>query len=566
MRKPQKFLLPIIAAITLVALAACSSPGTSSDNSSPSTNTSSAHDGGTLHLTAASAGGTLDPQVNYTLQYWQLYQGAYDGLVTYARVGGARSEDIVPDLATAMPKVSADGKTYTFVLRHGVKFSTGKTVTTTDVVDSFQRLFKVSSPNAGSWYNVIVGADACLKTPASCTLAGGVVADASTNTITFNLTQADPEFEAQLAMPFASIIPATSPAKDSGTTPIPTTGPYYFASYSPTGSLVMKRNPYFTQWSAEAEPAGYPNEIVESFGLTAEAEVTAVENGQADWMYDTPPSDRLVEISTKYSSQAHVNPLTAMWYLALNTNIAPFNNQDARQAINWAVNRASIVKLYGGTSLAQPACTILPPGFPGHVNTCAYTQGGGSTWSAPDLAKAKALVAKSGTAGQSIGVVVQNDSVNEGIGLYMVSLLNQLGYKATLKPLSDNIQYNYIQNTSNHVQLSLTQWYQDYPAASDFLQVLLSCASFHPGSDSSINIAGYCNKNLDAQMSSADTQGLTDPKAANAEWGSIDKAYMAESPLVPLFTPKLVDFTSSRVKNYEFSAQYYMLVDQVWLK
>ncbi len=452
------------------------------------------------------------------------------------------------------------------MLRKGVKFSTGKEVTTGDVVASFQRLFKVSSPNAGSWYNVIVGANACLKTPKTCTLDGGVVADASTNTITFNLTQADPEFEAQLAMPFASVIPAGTAAKDLGTTPIPTTGPYYFASYSPTSSLVMKRNTYFKQWSADAEPVGYPDEIDETFGLTAEAEVTAVENGQADWMYDTPPSDRLGEISTKYSSQAHVNPLTAMWYLALNTNIAPFNNVDARQAINWAVDRASIVKLYGGTSLAQPACTILPPEFPGHVNTCAYTKGGGSTWKAPDLAKAKALVASSGTAGQSIGVVVQNDSVNQSIGLYMVSILNQLGYKATLKPLSDNIQYNYIQNTKNHVQLSLTQWYQDYPAASDFLQVLLSCASFHPGSDSSINIAGYCNKTLDAQMTAADTQGVSDPKAANAAWGSIDKAYMAESPLVPLFTPKLVDFTSSRVQNYQFSAQYYLLVDRVWLK
>jgi len=565
MRNPKKFLLPIVAALSLVALAACTSSGTTGGAGAPSANPA-AHEGGTLHLVAASAGGTLDPQVNYTLQYWQLYQGAYDGLITYARTGGAKSEVIVPDLATALPTVSADGKTYTFTLRKGIKFSTGKTVTTTDVVDSFRRLFKVSSPNAGSWYNVIVGADACLKKPASCTLDGGVVADAGSNTVTFNLTQPDPEFEAQLAMPFASVLPATTPAKDLGTTPIPTTGPYYFASYSPTKSLVMKRNTYFKPWSADASPVGYPDEIDETFGLTAEAEVTAVENGQADWMYDTPPSDRLVEISNKYSSQAHVNPLTAMWYLGLNTNIAPFNNEQARQAINWAVDRSSIVKLYGGTSLAQPACTILPPNFPGHVNTCAYTKGGGDTWKAPDLTKAKQLVAQSGTAGQSIGVVVQNDSVNQSIGLYMVSLLNQLGYKATLKPLSDNIQYNYIQNTNNHVQMSLTQWYQDYPAASDFLQVLLSCASFHPGSDSSINIAGYCNKDLDAQMTAADTQGLTDQKGADAAWGSIDKAYMAESPLVPLFTPKLVDFTSSRVKNYEFSAQYYMLVDQVWLK
>ncbi|HWD63504.1 MAG TPA: ABC transporter substrate-binding protein [Humibacter sp.] len=562
MRTITKTLVSVIAAASLLVLAACSS-----DSSTDSGGGSGGqHTGGTLHLTAQSAGGTLDPQVNYTLQYWQLYQGTYDGLLTYARVGGKKSEDIVPDLATAMPKVSADGKTYTFQLRKGITFSNGKAVTTADVVASFQRLFKVSSPNAGSWYNVIVGADACLKTPASCTLNGGVVADASTNTITFNLTQADPEFEAQLAMPFASVLPAGTKAKDEGTTPIPTTGPYYFASYSPNKALVMKRNTHFKSWSAEAAPVGYPNEIDETFGLTAEAEVTAIENGQADWMYDTPPSDRLSEISSKYASQTHVTPLTALWYLALNTNIAPFNNEKARQAINWAIDRSAVVKLYGGTSLASPACTILPPDFPGHADFCDYTKNGGNTWTAADVDKAKQLIQQSGTAGQSVGVVVQNDSVNKGIGLYLVSLLNQLGYKATLKALSNNIQYNYIQNTGNHVQMSLTQWYQDYPAASDFLRVLLSCASFHPNSDSSINIAGYCNTGLDAQMAKADDEGLTDPTAADAAWGEIDKAYMGESPLVPLFNPKLIDFTSNRVSNYQFSDQYYMLVDQLWLK
>ena len=122
----------------------------------------SQHAGGTLHLVAQTAGGTLDPQVNYTLQYWQLYQATYDGLVSFQKSGGSASFNVVPDLATAMPKVTNGGKTYTFTLRKGVKFSNGRTVTVADVVASFQRLFKVSNPNAGSWYNVIVGGNACL--------------------------------------------------------------------------------------------------------------------------------------------------------------------------------------------------------------------------------------------------------------------------------------------------------------------------------------------------------------------------------------------------------------------
>jgi peptide/nickel transport system substrate-binding protein len=271
-------------------------------------------------------------------------------------------------------------------------------------------------------------------------------------------------------------------------------------------------------------------------------------------------------MGTKYQKQVHVNPLTAFFYLTLNTNLAPFNNQLARQAINWAIDRAAAVRLYGGTNLAQPACTVLPAGFPGHVNFCDYTKGGGASWTAPDIEKAKQLVQQSGTAGQQVAVVVQEDEVNKAIGEYVQSLLNQIGYKATLKPLSANIQFTYIQNTKNKVQLALTSWYQDYPAASDYLNVLLSCASYHPGSDSSINISGFCDKGVDAQMQDALKTEQIGMPAANQKWGQVDQAVMQKSPLVPLFNPKLVDFVSTKVGNYQFSKQFYMLVSQLWVK
>jgi peptide/nickel transport system substrate-binding protein len=87
-----------------------------------------------------------------------------------------------------------------------------------------------------------------------------------------------------------------------------------------------------------------------------------------------------------------------------------------------------------------------------------------------------------------------------------------------VKPISGNIQFTYIQNTKNKVQISVTQWYQDYPAASDFLDVLLGCASFTPNSDSSINMAGYCNKAFDKKMATAKALGVTDAVAANKMW------------------------------------------------
>ena len=525
------------------------------------------HAGGTLHLLATGAGGTLDPQVNYTLQYWQLYQATYDGLVAFEKVSGEDSFNVVPDLATKMPTVTNGGKTYTFTLRSGIKFSNGQTVTVKDVQASFQRLFKVSNPNAGSWYNDIVGGPACVTTPKTCTLTGGVSVNAATSSIVINLIAPDSEFLDQLAVPFGSILPADTPPTDQGDTPIPGTGAYEFKSYNPNSALVMVKNPYFKVWSAAAQPEGYPKEIEQTFGEPVESEVTSVENNQADWIFDPIPADRLSEISTKYASQVHVHTLTADWYAPLNVNIAPFNNLKARQAINYAINKNSVVSLYGGKELGVPTCTILPPSFPGYSPYCAYNSSSGATYSGPDLAKAKALVQASGTAGDKVAVVAQNDPVDEAVGEYIQSVLNSIGYKASIKPLSQNIEFNYIQNTNNKVQISVTQWYQDYPAASDFLKVLLGCANFHPGSDNSINIAGLCDKPLDAKMATAETLELTNQAAANKLWGQIDEQLMTkDAPWVPLFNPKLLDFTSSTVGNYQFSLQFYMYVDQLWLK
>ncbi len=562
-----------VALIGLAAVAACGGGSGGPATSTTGGGTAAApggfqeqHKGGSLKLLAKSAGGTLDPKVNYTLQYWQLYQAMYDGLLGFKKVDGQESFTVVPDLAEALPEVSADGKAYTFTLRKGIKFSDGRDVTVDDVAASFKRIFTVSSPTAGTFYNGIIGAAACLKTPTSCDLSKGVVVDKATNKIVINLVDPDPELSYKLSVPHASILPADAPAKDAGNTPIPTTGPYMVASYDPNTALKMVRNPHFTEWSRDAQPQGYSDDITESFGLTVEAAVTAVENGQADWLYDPPPADRLSEIGTKYADQAHVNALTAFWYLPMNTNLAPFNNVKARQAVNWAVDRNAVVKLFGGEKLAQPVCTFLPPEFPGHVDDCQYTKGGGTTWSAPDLDKAKQLVQESGTAGQEVGIVVSDDEVNKAVGEYVQSVLTSIGYKATLKPISGNIQFTYIQNTKNKVQISLSQWYQDYPAASDFLNVLLSCASFTPGSDSSINIAGFCDKTIEAQMKDALVTERTSMDEANAKWGAVDKAVMTAAPTAPLLTPKLIDFTSKRVGNYQFSKQFYMLVSQLWTK
>jgi peptide/nickel transport system substrate-binding protein len=567
MRRVPKALVVLIV-VALAAAAAAYASTTSAQRPAGQTRVAlmSDHRGGTMKLIAKTAGGTLDPQVNYTLQYWNLYMATYDGLLAFTKSGGEAAFHVVPDIAEKMPTLTNGGKTWTFKIRKGIRFSNGKEVTTDDVVASFRRIFKVKSPTSGGFYAGIVGADACLKNAATCTLKGGISSNPAARTVTINLKAPDPEFKYKLAVPHASIVPADSPSKDAGTKPIPGTAAYYFASYNPNKQLVMKRNPYFKEWSHLAQPDGYPDQITMSFGLTAEAQVTAVENGQADWMFDFPPADRLSEIGTKYANQVHLNLLTAFWYLPMNTNIPPFNNVKARQAVNYAIDRNATIKIFGGPQLASPSCQVLPPGFPGYKPYCPYTKNPGTKWSAPDVAKAKRLVQESGTAGQTVSVYSPDDEVSKDMGVYIQSVLNQIGYKAKVKPISGNIFFTYVQNTKHKVQINVQQWYQDYPAASDFLYILFGCESFHPGSDSSINIAGFCDKKINAQMHKALTLGIENQDAADALWAKIDRMVTDASPMATVFTPKHLDFVSKRVGNFIFSKQYYWIVDQSWVQ
>ena len=525
-----------------------------------------AHYGGTMKLLGVSSEGTLDPHINYTARYWPLFIYTHDGLMAFKKVGGAESADVVPDLAEAMPEVTDDGKTYTFKLRQGIKFSNGKDLTVDDVVASFQRIFKVSSPTSGSFYSGIVGADKCLAEAETCTLEGGVVADAATNTVTINLVAPDAEFLFKLAVPHAAIMPADTVMKDAGNQPIPGTGTYMFESYDPNASLIMVRNPHFEEWSRDAQPKGYPDRIEYTFGGTEEAAVNAILNGQADWMYEPVPSDRLAELSVSNPDQLRVAPLVAWWYAPLNVNIPPFDSLLARQAINYAVDRDALVSVFGGPALASPVCTILPPDMPGHADRCDYTADPGEFWSAPDMDKALALVEESGTKGQKVTVVADDTSTGRAVGTYLQTVLTDLGYDATVQSISGDIQFTYIQNTNNNVQISVTQWYQDYPAASNFLNVLFGCDSFTPGSDSSVNMSGICDKALDDRMKAAMALAGTDPEAALTEWGNIDYDMMKLAPAVPLFTPKDVDLISTRLGNYEFSSQFHWLVGNSWVQ
>ena len=525
----------------------------------------SPHQGGTLHLTASAAAGTIDPHINYEEKFNQLYAFLQDGLVTFRKSGGDAGRDVVPDLAESMPQILDGGLRYVFRLRRGVRFSTGAEVSVTDVVASYRRMFQVMGPNVGSWYSGIVGAQACLDHPATCKLEG-VTADPATRSVTIRLVRPDGEFLQQLAMSFACILPADTPPHDLGTVPAASTGPYMIASYDPARAMHIVRNPYFTEWSHAAQPAGLVDAMEYRFGLQDESEVSAVENGAQDWMFDEKPLDRLPEIGARHANLAHLSQVAGYYFLVMNTRLPPFDHPDARRAVATAINRRALVNLFGGPAMATPLCHLLPSGIPGSVPYCPFTLHPGSVWTAPDLIRARALVQRSGTEGQRVVLITSDKEVERTIGIYLQSVLTDIGYDARVRAISSNIEFVYAQNSNNHVQASLSDFYQDYPAASDFLDVMFGCGSFHPSSDSSINMAGFCDAGVQSEMDRALSLEGKDDRAAEALWAKTDRDITDAAPATGLFQVNYLDLVSARVGGFAFSPIYHMLLSQAWVK
>lgn len=527
----------------------------------------SPHRGGTMTMLWNGVGSSIDPAVDYD-ENWFLLRMTNDGLLAWRQVGGVSGNDLVPDLAASIPKPTDGGRTYVFRLRRGIRFSNGRALTASDVLYTLTREFKIPGPGT-NFYTHLIGASACLKAPKACDLSHGIVPDNAHGTVTFHLTTPDPSFDEELALPFAYIVPQGSPEHDIGTSPLPASGPYMIQSYKPNQSMTFVRNPDFHQWSAQAQPDGYPNRIQLTIGLPLEDATTEVEKGQADWMYDTPPTDRLNELATRYAKQIHINETTQVYYMALNVRVAPFNNLKVRQALNYAVDRAAIIGLYGGRRLGTATCQILPPKFPAYSPYCPYTVNPGSgRWTAPDLAKARTLIAASHTRGDSVAVITTPDDTTRNISLYFVSLLNKLGYHASLKTLSSSVEYPYVQNSSNKPQIDESYWSPDYNAASDFLDVSIGCDGFHPNSNSSPNLSEFCNPSIQKLTERGLQLQTSNPHAADPLWAKVDRATTDQAAEVPLFVANKLDLVSSRLGNYQFnpSVTGRFMIDQAWVK
>ena len=332
------------------------------------------------------------------------------------------------------------------------------------------------------------------------------------------------------------------------------------------------RNPYFHEWSHAAQPDGYPDRIVWRIGASTDAAVTAAERHSADYTLDGPPPGRLRELRTRFASQLNVNPNDVTILMGLNTRAAPFNDLRVRQALNYAIDRATLASLLGQAS--RPTCQLLPPYIAGYQRYCPYTlnPNAAGVWSAPDVTTARALIAASGTRGTPITIWSQpNPYLTDftAAGRYLVTLLGWLGYPTRIKTFTNKDAASFYQLADSRVraQAFLIIYGPNYPAASEFLGPdWNSCQSFVPGSPSNPNFQEFCNPRFDAIVRSALAAEAARSPTATQLWAQADRQYTDQAPVVPFVTPSVTDFVSHRVGDYQYNPQLGVLIDQLWVR
>ena len=493
-----------------------------------------------------------------------------DGLTAFRRAGGLEGAKVVPDLAVALPDATEGGRTYAFRLRRGVRYSNGELVRPSDIRRGLERVMHAASPGSG-FYSGIVGGSECLRHPTDCDLSRGVVADDDAGTIAFHLTAPDPDFLHKLALDFAVAVPAGTGPPGSRRT-LPATGPYVIAEGRSRGELRLVRNPHFRVWSAAAKPDGYPDVIVHTTNGSVAPALRAVEAGSEDYVSvggAVPDLSKreLDELFTRYASQVHTSSRPTTVYFWLNTREPPFDNPDVRRALNYAVDRRAALAFEGGARFASPTCQILPPSFPGYRPYCPYTAGAGPDrpWTAPDLRRARRLIAHSGTRGMHVTVFGTSPGFTAH-SRFLARLLRQLGYRTSLRLVSERRIGGLATDPRRHPQTGPQIWTADYAAAADYVGLLFSCDALVSGDHVGLNWSRFCNRRSRRLMSRAQQLPATEQAAADALWGAVDREVVDRAAAIPLFNPKSIEVVSRRVGNAQYNPQWGLLLEQLWVR
>jgi len=475
MKRPGLFVSvgALAVGVSLMAAAGCGGGGGSSNAAgSGGSSSGQAQQGGTLHFNLQSDTDYTDPALAYYQVSWQQEYATCLKLLNYPDKAGDEGSQLVPEAASSLPTVSSDGKTYTFTIKPGFKFSPPSTETVT--AKTFENVFlrdlnpKMSSPSA-SFVRDITGASDYVAGK-SKTIPG---IKANGDTLTISLDQQAPDFLSRVAMPFFCAVPTNTPVNSKGEQTPPSAGPYYVASRTPNRTIVLKKNPNYTG----DRPANV-DEIDYSVGVEFDQSVLEVKQGQADYMADGTPPAQNAALHAQFgpdspaAAQGHeqyfVNPQLGFRYIAMNTTRTNFDNAKVRQAVSYAIDRPTILKQMGADAGAVTD-QYLPPGIPGFQDAQIYPTDG------PDLAKAKQLMQESGVKLPINAVLYTcNASPCPERTQVMQQNLKAIGINVKIKEFERAVQFGKEGTKGEPFDLADEGWLADYADPFDFINVLLN--------------------------------------------------------------------------------------------
>jgi len=245
-----------------------------------------------------------------------------------------------------------------------------------------------------------------------------------------------------------------------------------------------------------------------------------------------------------------MNTQPVTFYFFLNTRVPPFDDLRVRRAVNLAFDGEAFTRQLG--SQFVPTCQILPPNSPAYRPVCPYSPSGVTS-----LDRARQLVRNSGAAGARVTVWMPAPIAEQG--RYLVSVLDSLGFRARLKIQPRQAHFDSVHDPATRAQAGFYAWGIDFPSAAGFIPPAFGCEAFS-------NVSRLCVRSIDAKMKAAAATQVQDPAAATSLWQEVERALLAQAPIVPMYNRNDVGFVSERVGNYQYNPQWGVLLDQLWVR
>jgi ABC-type transport system substrate-binding protein len=539
MRLRARVILGFILSGTL--LGALRMPAADFKQNSSVTNAPIPKRGGTLRLALPNDISSLDPALTFDGIALPFLLLVYQGLVEYGD-----GIELRPGLAKDWT-LSTDQRTYTFHLRPGVRFSNGREVVASDFVYTLER--NLDPKLAGlteSFFEGIAGARdfRAGKTPH----IRGLRAPRS-DTLEIELEQPDLSFLYILTLPGALVVPRESVEKfgsSFASHPVGT-GPYVLAQWRRGVQMRFERNPLSSQSARQNLDA---IEVMEG-GDNAQW-LMMFERGELDIadIYDTTgmplPDFNRIQRSPQWQGCLDSIPTASTSYLALNTEMAPFNQLKVRQAMNYAIDKKRIARLMHNTVI--PAQGMLPPSMPGFKpDLIGYSY---------DPVKARRLLAESG---YPDGFSCKLWCLSSVIPPAIQYDLAQVGIKAELNiitppALSDS------NGRRKTVQCFFWGWSQDYPDPSDFLDTLFNGNRITE--EGCQNTSFYNNPKVNLLLAQAAI--CTDPERRLRSYQEVEQTVLSDAPVVPICFPRQYLLHQPWLHGVHLHPVYYFRFEQMW--